>query len=121
MTTASDKSILIIFLGGKFCHNKHCPVPRHLLHDNCLQIAHKYDDGTIDRLRFSQGHYSWSDNRVTGYLAPMLKYYLKNLDEAQEKLKVLCVYCNWYEHHALRLKPLMLWLFKKERKHLNLT
>jgi 5-methylcytosine-specific restriction endonuclease McrA len=47
-----------------------------------LQIDHRYEDGSYDRrFRFKSDY-------------AMYKYYLKNPDEARQRLQVLCANCN---------------------------
>jgi ribosomal protein S27AE len=47
-----------------------------------LQFDHKKDDGATDRKRF---------NNTNSFV----KYYNAHLDEAMERLQILCANCNW--------------------------
>ena len=53
---------------------------------NGLQFDHKNNDGAQDRKRFKSHN-------------AMMSYYLKNPEEAQEKLQVLCANCNWIKRN----------------------
>jgi 5-methylcytosine-specific restriction endonuclease McrA len=68
-----DRKFLIDFLGGK-CAG--CGYSKDI---RALQLDHKNSDGKKDRDRLG--------NRVT-------RYYVKHLEEAKEKLQVLCANCN---------------------------
>lgn len=49
---------------------------------HALQLDHKKGDGATDRKRFKS---------YKGFL----KYYADHIEEAHEKLQVLCANCNW--------------------------
>lgn len=79
---------LIEALGGKCscrgedcCHDGDCGITD----IRCLQLDHINGDGAADRRM----------RRSTG----LVSYYYHHLDEAKEKLQVLCANCNWIKRH----------------------
>lgn len=72
---------LIEILGNK-CVNPECLVVGGCEDFRCLQIDHKDGDGYKDRLTNGR-----------------LSYYLKHIDEAKQKLQILCANCNWIKKH----------------------
>ncbi len=72
------RGILIQHLGGKCCV---CGYDKDL---RALQLDHIHGDGKKDRIRVG--------NKIA-------RYYIKNLDEAKEKLQVLCSNCHSIKTH----------------------
>lgn len=72
---------LIQILGSK-CSNPNCLVPNGCNDVRCLQIDHINGNGNRDR-------------RIMGGTIALVRYYLKNLDEAKNDLQILCANCNW--------------------------
>jgi 5-methylcytosine-specific restriction endonuclease McrA len=66
---------VIKFLGGK------CSLCGYEKDFRALQLDHKNSDGHLDR-------------KKPGRKGKISRYYVKNLDEAKEKLQILCANCN---------------------------
>lgn len=64
---------LVIFLGGQ------CVKCGYKENIKALELDHKNNDGDLDRKRLGNKIY---------------RYYVKNLEEAREKLQILCANCN---------------------------
>jgi len=67
--------------GGNCWHDSACGITD----IRCLQLDHINGDGAADRRRL----------KSTG----LVSYYYRHLDEAKEKLQVLCANCNWVKRH----------------------
>ena len=77
----NNRITLVKILGG-ICSSLDCLVPKGCTDIRCLQLDHRNGGGMKDVKRFT-----CSGN--------MYKYYLDHIDEAKEKLQILCANCNW--------------------------
>lgn len=80
-----NRTGLINALGGK-CSNPTCLVPSGCTDIRCLQIDHINGGGKKEILKFISVNIMYS-------------YYFKNLEEAKQKLQILCANCNWIKRY----------------------